>query len=41
VGLFFGLRGLGADLFAAEGGGEAWLARERADFYGPGKKELA
>jgi len=40
VALFFGLRGLGADLFAAEGGGEAWLKRQRADFYGPGQKEL-
>jgi hypothetical protein len=40
VGLFFALRGLGADSFASAGGGEAWLGRERANFYGPGKKDL-
>jgi hypothetical protein len=40
VALFFALRGLGAEVFAAEGGGEAWLANERANFYGPGKKGL-
>jgi len=39
VALFFGLRGLGADMFSGEGGGEAWLTRERAEFYGPGKKD--
>jgi len=40
VALFYALRGLGKDLYAAEGGGEAWLTRERANFYGPGKKDL-
>lgn len=40
VDLFYSLRGLGKDLYAAEGGGEAWLARERASFYGPAKKDL-
>jgi hypothetical protein len=40
VALFFGLRGLGADLYDADGGGEAWLTRERLEFYGAGKKEL-
>lgn len=38
--LFYALRGMGAELYAAEGGGEAWLTQERSDFYGEGKKEL-
>jgi hypothetical protein len=38
--LFYALRGLGADAFASAGGGEAWLGRERAAFYGSGKKDL-
>jgi hypothetical protein len=41
VKLFLSLRGLGAETFADAGGGEAWLAEERANFYGPGKKDLA
>jgi hypothetical protein len=41
VALFLALRGMGADVYAAEGGGEAWLARERAHFYSPSKKALA
>jgi 5-methylcytosine-specific restriction protein B len=40
VRLFYEMRGMGKDLFAAEGGGEAFLNRERAEFYGPGKKDL-
>jgi len=40
VDLFYELGGLGKDLFTAEGGGEAFLNRERAEFYGPGKKDL-
>lgn len=40
VDMFFALRGLGADLYAPEGGGETWLKKERAEFYGPGKKGL-
>jgi hypothetical protein len=40
VQLFYEMRGMGKDLFAAEGGGEAFLKRERAEFYGPGKKDL-
>lgn len=38
--MFLALRGLGAEAFAAEGGGEAWLKKERANFYGRGKKDL-
>jgi hypothetical protein len=38
VALFYALRGQGADVFAAEGGGETWLKRERASFYQPKKK---
>lgn len=34
------LRGLGKDIFASYGGGEAYLRQERADFYGPGKDPL-
>jgi hypothetical protein len=40
VALFYELRGQGRDIFAREGGGEAWLDRERASFYGPDKKDL-
>lgn len=40
VKLFYELRGMGKEVFAAEGGGEAYLAKERAEFYGPGKKDL-
>jgi len=40
VRLFYELRGMGADIYAAEGGGEAWLKKERENFYGPGKKDL-
>lgn len=40
VRLFYELRGMGKEVFAAEGGGEAFLKRERADFYGAGKKDL-
>lgn len=39
IGLFLKLRGLGAKVFAAHGGGEAWLKRERASFYGAQKRE--
>lgn len=38
--MFMALRGLGRETFAAAGGGEAWLKRERSKFYGPGKKDL-
>lgn len=40
VRLFYELQGIGREAFAAEGGGEAFLKRERAEFYGPAKKEL-
>jgi hypothetical protein len=40
VALFYALRGLGKEMYAAEGGGEAWLTKERANFYGPDKKDL-
>jgi hypothetical protein len=40
VALFYALRGIGKDIYAAEGGGEAWLTKERANFYGPAKKDL-
>ena len=40
VKLFYELRGMGREAYAAEGGGEAYLARERAEFYGPGRKDL-
>ena len=40
VDLFYSLRGMGKEVFAAEGGGEAYLNRERANFYGPGKEYL-
>ena len=40
VRLFYELRGIGKEAFAAEGGGEAFLKRERAEFYGPAKKDL-
>ena len=38
VALFYALRGMGAGLYEEQGGGEAWLKRERESFYGP-KKE--
>jgi hypothetical protein len=41
VELFLALRGMGAQTYAAAGGGEAWLAGERANFYGRDKKDLA
>ncbi len=31
------LRGIAKDIFASLGGGEAYIRRERANFYGPGK----
>jgi hypothetical protein len=34
------LRGIAKDIFASLGGGEAYLRRERANFYGPGKDPL-
>jgi hypothetical protein len=37
VALFYSLRGLAKDIYAAEGGGEAWLDRERGSFYGSRK----
>lgn len=40
IALFYALRGLGKDVYAAEGGSEAWLERERANFYGPEKKDF-
>ena len=40
VALFYALRGIGKDWWTAEGGGEAWLKKERANFYGPAKKDL-
>lgn len=40
VRLFYELRGMGKDVFAAEGGGEAFINRERAEFYGPGKRDF-
>ena len=40
VRLFYELRGIGKDVFAAEGGGEAFIERQRAEFYGPEKKDL-
>jgi hypothetical protein len=40
VGLFLALRGAGTEIYAAAGGGESWLAAERAQFYGPGKDPL-
>jgi len=40
VALFRSLRGLAAEVYAAEGGSEEWLRKERAEFYGPSKKEL-
>jgi len=33
------LRGMGKEMFAKYGGGEAWLKRERANFYGPFKRK--
>jgi 5-methylcytosine-specific restriction protein B len=40
VALFYALRGQGKEMYAAEGGGEAWLKRERDSFYSPDKKDL-
>ncbi|MGH9600699.1 MAG: hypothetical protein ACRD27_12605 [Terracidiphilus sp.] len=40
VALFLALRGSGVGLYDEEGGGEAWLKRERESFYGPEKKDL-
>ena len=40
VSLFRSLRGIAADVYAAEGGSEEWIRRERAEFYGPNKTEL-
>jgi hypothetical protein len=40
IALFMALRGLGAGIYDSAGGGEAWLAAERAQFYGPEKKQL-
>ena len=34
------LRGIAKDIFASFGGGEAYLKRERANFYGPGQDPL-
>ncbi len=33
------LRGIGREVFAALGGGEEYLRRERANFYGDGRDE--
>lgn len=37
--LFYELEGMGKDMFAKVGGGEAWLKKERANFYGPFKRK--
>jgi hypothetical protein len=34
------LRGIGKDIYASFGGGEAYLKQERANFYGPGQDPL-
>ena len=34
------LRGIGKDIYASFGGGEAYLRQERANFYGPGQDPL-
>jgi hypothetical protein len=34
------LRGIGKDVYASFGGGEAYLQQERANFYAPGKDPL-
>ena len=34
------LRGIGKDVYASYGGGEAYLRQERANFYAPGKDPL-
>jgi hypothetical protein len=34
------LRGIGKDVYAAYGGGEAYLRQERSNFYAPGKDPL-
>jgi len=33
------LRGAGKEMYAKYGGGEAWLKKERANFYGPFKRK--
>lgn len=33
------LRGIGKEVFTQLGGGEAWLRRERENFYSPGQEE--
>lgn len=40
VDIFLALRGTGKQLFASEGGGEAWLKKERSLFYPAAKKDL-
>jgi hypothetical protein len=35
------LRGIGKDVYASFGGGEAYLRQERANFYGPGQDPLS
>jgi hypothetical protein len=35
--LFLQLRGIGKDVFQSLGGGEAFIRKEREDFYGPGQ----
>ena len=37
--LFYQLRGMGKEMYAKYGGGEAWLKKERASFYGPFKRK--
>jgi 5-methylcytosine-specific restriction protein B len=37
--LFYELRGKGKEMYAKYGGGEAWLKKERANFYGPFKRK--
>jgi len=34
------LRGIGKDIYASFGGGEAYLKQQRSNFYGPGKDPL-
>jgi hypothetical protein len=35
--LFLQLRGIGKDVFQSLGGGEAFIRKEREQFYGPGQ----
>ena len=37
--LFYQLHGMGKEMYAKYGGGEAWLKKERANFYGPFKRK--